>query len=340
MAGRFYRIILIILVSAFCGGSVWGQSDMYPDAATVLARYRQSLSWMESVSVKIDINVVPTGLPDKGPYGITLLFVYDHGRVVQHGRMFAYDKNGCPDPNLTHTIDEVFADGRYIDFGRPANESLWRAFVGKDADSHLQITLDNPGSGSPLWGRIFGNNHKSVADLLDESTDLTMSQEILEDMPCYVLKGTTKYGKVSAWIAPQKGYNALKWSIEKRKNIDLIDDTPSPMDLWVAVFHSVKFQQINGQFVPAKGVFVLSEVPNKELGEIIARQEYTISDVQLNPDFDSIGAFKIDLPNGLRIYSQEAPGIRYKWKDGAVVPDVDSHTFEEIDKTIEGLKNQ
>lgn len=338
MAGRFYRVILTIFVPVFCGDFVWGQSDMAPDAAAVLERYRQSVSWMESVSMKIDINAVSTGLADKGPYGVTLLFRRDHGRTEWRGSIFPYDTNGNADANLNHTLNEIFTEDRYVSFGRPANEQLRGVVVGRDVNDKLQGLLDDPGNGGPLWGRIFGNDHKSVADLLAESADLKMDQETIDSLPCYVLKGTTKYGRVSAWIAPNKGYSALKWTIEKRKP-DLFGDKPISAESWIAAFDSVRFQEIDGRFVPTTGVFTLSDsYPDGR--KYSTREQFSVSDIQLNPDFDSIGAFKVNLPNGTRVYSQEAPGIRYKWKDGAVVPDVDGHTFEEIDKTMENLKKQ
>jgi len=338
MAGRFYLVILTIFVPAFCGDFVLGQNDMNPDAATVLAHYRQSLSWMESVSMKIDISAVPTGFSDKGPYGVTLLFRHDRGRAEWRGSIFSYDANGNVNPNLNHTLNEIFTEDRYISFGSPVNEQLRGAVVVRDANEKLQGLLDDPSNGSPLWGRVFGNDHKSVADLLAESEGLAVSEEILEDVPCYLLKGTTKYGKVSAWIAPQRGYSALKWTVEKRKP-DLFGDKPVSAESWIATFDSVRFQEIDGCFVPTAGVFTFSD-SYADGQKYSAREQYSISNIQLNPDFDSMGAFKVNLPNGTRVYSQEAPGIRYKWKDGTVVPDVDSHTFEEIDKTIEGLKNQ
>jgi hypothetical protein len=58
----------------------------------------------------------------------------------------------------------------------------------------------------------------------------------------------------------------------------------------------------------------------------------------LYPDFDALGAFKINLPNGTRVFVEESPGVRYVWQDGEIVPDVDTPTFEEIDKTVEELK--
>lgn len=338
MTGRFFPVVLAVFVLAFCGEFVSGQDDMDPDAATVLERYRQSLSWMGSVSMKIDIFTVPTGLPDKGPFGISLQFRRDNDRTEWRGSIFPCDANGNADPNFNHTLNEIFTEDRYVSFGKPANEQLRGVVVGTDVNDKLQRLLDDPGQGSPLWGRIFGSDHKSVADLLAESAELRMRRETLKGASCYVLEGTTKYGKVSVWIDPQKGYSALKWTIEKRKP-DLFNDRPISAESWVATFDSVKFQEIANKFVPIAGVFTLSDrYPDSR--NYCDREEITVSDVRLNPDFDSMRAFEINFPNGTRVFSKEAPGIRYKWQDGAVVPDVDSRTFEEIDEVMNNLKNQ
>jgi hypothetical protein len=324
---------------SLCGDLVLGQSAMSPDAAAIIERYRQSLSWMESISMKIDIKSVPTGLSDKGPSGASLLFRYDHGRAEWRGRTFLYDKDGNVDPNVNLEISEIFSDNRYIAYDTPVNKPLTRAFVSNNASDHLQSALDDSGKGGPLWGRIYGNNCKNIADLLAESSGLAVSEEIINDVNCYLLQGTSKYGNVAAWIAPQMGYSALKWSIEKRKGLDLLDDKLSPMDSWAAVFDSVRFQEINGRFVPTTGVLVHTMVPDKEFGKVVVREDYTVSDIQLNPTFDSMGAFKADFSNGLRIYAEESPGIRYKWNNGAVVADIDGQTFEEIDRMIEQIKS-
>ncbi len=332
------RLKLVVITAVFgavlYGNTAPGQSEMSPDAATIIEQYRQSLLWLDSVTMQIDINGTPKGYPDKGPYGVTLLFHHDHDRAEWRGRIFTL--NGNPGPGVDHTINEIFTQQRYISFGNPVGERLRGALVSNDLNEKRKGFFEDPGSGSPLWGRIFGNNHKSVADLLEESGDLVMQEESRDNMPCLVLQGTTKYGRTTAWIASEKGYSALKWSIEK-KGDDLFDERPIEAESWIATFEAVEFQQIEDFFVPIAGVFTLNQsYPDGK--KFSARKEYTASHIQLNPDFDSMEAFKVDLPNGLRIYSEQAPGIRYKWQDGNVVPDIDRRSFEEIDKTIETLK--
>jgi len=319
---------ILLAAATILGLAAWadfasGQSDMAADTAQIIENYRQSLSWLDSVSMQIDINGTPTGYPDKGPYGVTLLFRHDHGRAEWRGRIFTL--SGNPGPSVDHTMNEIFTQQRYISFGNPVGERLRGALVSNDTDEKRKRLFENSGYGSPLWGRISGNNHKSVADLLEESGDLVMQEESIDNVPCFVLQGSTKYGRTTAWIAPQKGYSAVKWSIEKQ-GTDLFDNKPIPVHSWVAVFDSVSFQEIDEFFVPNGGVFVL-DITYNEGKKVSSREEYTVSNVQLNPDFNSIGAFEVNLPNGLRIYSEQAPGIRYKWQDGNVVPDIDRRSF-------------
>jgi len=288
--------------------------------------------------MQIDINVVPEGYPDKGPYGVTMKFRHDNGRAEWRGRIFKYDEYGNIDPNMDHTINEIFTGKRHISFGNPVKESLRGALVSTDFEEDFKDFMENPTEGGPLWGRIYGNNHKTIAELLAESKDLTMHQEVLDNTPCFVLEGTTKYGRTTAWIDPQMNYSALKWTIEKKSG-DLFNDKPKPIDSWLAEFDLVRFIQIDGQFIPEQALFNL-KTTLKDGQKHSSRQEYKISNIRLNPDFKSMGAFEADLPNGLRIYSKEVTGIKYKWKDGEVVPDVDGATFEEIDTMMDEIKKE
>jgi hypothetical protein len=98
-----------------------------------------------------------------------------------------------------------------------------------------------------------------------------------------------------------------------------------------------KVNDVNTVFVPKSSRF--TDTVNFTNGTKSSDQsEYAVSDIQLNPDFEALGAFKIDLPNGIRVFVMEFPGVRYIWQDGKIVPDVDGPTFEEIDKMVDELK--
>lgn len=205
-----------------------------------------------------------------------------------------------------------------------------------DYEDDQKLALDAPELGGPLGGRIFGNNHKSVAELLSDSTNLYLrkGQENINGVSCYVLEAKTKHGKVTAWVAPEKGYSTLKWMIHKT-NSDLFDDRPISSNSWLAVFDSVEIRQTNDVFTTTGGILTLTI--NFPDGRKVSWNKYKVSGIQLNPDFEALGAFKIDLPNGTPVSIDDYPGIRYVWQNGEIVA-ADDPTFDEIDKIVEELK--
>lgn len=339
MFGRFFWSVMVaVVVMTFGDCRVFSQEDGQMNAAEVLRRYSESNSWLESVSMKIDIDGSSEGLADKGPFGVSVVFRRDGGRAEWIGRIFGYDENGNVDPNNNHTINEIFTGEQCFSFTNIVGGTLMGAVMSKESQEQLEGFMESPTNGGPLWGRIFGNNHKSVADLLAESADFRMlkEQENINGMACYVLEGSTQYGKATAWVAPERGYSALKWSIEKSSG-ELFDGAAFSADSWLAVFDSVELQDMNGVYVPVCGVFTLTN-SYSDGGAYTVREEFRVSEVQLNPDFAGLGAFAVDLPDGTWVQVQEAMGIRYVWKGGKVVPAVDGPTFDEIDRMVESLK--
>jgi len=76
------------------------------------------------------------------------------------------------------------------------------------------------------------------------------------------------------------------------------------LDSWTAVFDSVKLQKVDDVFVPKGGAFTLT-IEKTDGNTTVLNYEYKISNTQLNPDFDALGAFKIDIPNGLPVFHRE-----------------------------------
>jgi hypothetical protein len=334
---RRRRLDVVILAGflVFSGVDALGQT---PQASDVLRLYKQSLSWMESVSMKVDIDGAATGYPDRTRTAISFLFRRDKDRVEWRGWLAACDPQGNIDANTHFTINDIVAGGRYISFADPVGGPSTIARMTANYGEYLKRLLEDTTYGGPLWGRIFGSNHKSVADLLGASADthLRAEQESIGGLSCYVLEGTSQYGRTTAWVSPDMGYSALKWSIEKTAG-DLFDGRQIPAGSWVVVFDSVKLLNINGAFVPTEGMLTHTNDDPEGQG-YVTREHYRVSDIQLAPDFNAPGAFKVDLPNGTRVQVEEAPGIRYVWQDGQIVPAADGPAFEEIDRMVEQFK--
>jgi len=70
------------------------------------------------------------------------------------------------------------------------------------------------------------------------------------------------------------------------------------------------------------------------------KQHHKRTNIDLNPDFEAIGAFVPDFPEGTRVYLEDAPGIRYIWQNGKLVPHVDQSFLDVLDNEIEQIKSE
>jgi len=217
------------------------------------------------------------------------------------------------------------------------------AVISENYEEDYTRKQNHPKFGGPLQGRIFGNDYESIPDLLNSAPNVFLrdSLEAIGGTLCHVLEATTKYGKVTVWITPEKGYNALKWVINKSRDHFFNKTTLSEMklDSWTAVFDSVELQKVDDVFVPKGGVFTLT-IKNTDGNTSVTRYEYKIINIQLNPDFDALGAFNIDIPNGLPVFHREFPRIKYFWQNGRLVTKVDEKLIADLDSEIEQLGNE
>lgn len=343
MNGKFY-FFFFTLVSAFWGEIGVSYAREEPDAEMILRRYEQSVSYMQSVSMKVDVNarqLQPPERPDFTGYA-EYHFVYrrDGKRCEWVGKSLGFDdKSELVNNNV---IMHIFQADRYIHAIGPADGPADAVFLTRRFEGEQELQRDAPSLAGPLGGNIFGNNHKNVVQLLGDANDLGVCDnlEIVNGVPCYVLGATGKYGKVTAWIASERGHNAMKWVVEKSPH-HLFDgerfSTRWPeTKKWIAAFDLIETQKVGDRYLPKKALFTHT-IEQKDGTRKVFGFDYEISDVRLNPDFVTLEAFRIDLPDGTRVYVEEAPGVKYVWQNGKIVP-VEDVTFDEIDKMVEELK--
>jgi hypothetical protein len=339
MTKKFYLLLgVVFIVSTSVCAFAQGKD---PNAAEVLRRYKESLSYFQSISMKIDIEIRASESDRKyAPRKEIFVFRRDHDRTEWIGESLVLDKDGRVDPSISFVLNEVMTGEYYGSVIGTINEFPRLATIRKDYKERQKRKFDDPEHGGALLGKMFGNSHKGIAELLGEAAGLYLrdEQENISGVSCYVLEATTKHGKVTAWVAPEKGHNALKWSIHKTSG-DLFNKRPIYSDSCLAVFDSVEVQKVNDVFVTTGGC--LTYTVNFADGRTnVSHHKYKVSEVDLNPDFEALGAFAFNLPDGTRVSVEEYPGVRYIWQSGKIVPDVDAPTFEEIDKMVDEIKKE
>ena len=340
--------LLAFVTCVFClPVFVRAQYDSTANVTDIMSRHRESLMWSQAFSMRVNVYSVPLeGIPNKSSYERNFIFRYDANTMradwtgrFKSGRFTAAAASDA-DPCRVVAFNKVL-EGQYgIETEHEEGTKPLSAMVYENYREQLERLLDNDGYGGPLLGRIYGSGHFNVAELLRQAGDVKVraTQEEINGLQCYVLEGTTRFGAITVWVAPARAYAAAKWVIRK-SSIDLFNDKPNGLDVWVAEFEVVEFEQFGTAFVPKRASFTLtSQSPGrpKEIG----RRLYEVSEVQLDPDFSALGAFRVVLPEGTRVFMRSAPGLRYVWRDGKVSLDNRGASFEQIDKAIDGLKEQ
>ena len=320
-----------------------GQEKELTGPWKIISQYNESLSWAESVSAQIDTKISLEGYSNKPSYlESKFTFNRDGDRTEWLEKVLVFDDKNEIDLSSSFESKVIMVEPRSLDVKNSINAKPDIAKMTENYSGRQKKKLDSPQYGNALVGRIFGNSHKSIYELLKGSQNLSISQtpSKINDVLCEVLSAKTKYGTITAWIAPEKGYIAMKWKIEKGHN-DFFNEyklIEQNLETWVAEYKLSELQQVQNIFLPKHSKFTLT-IHNKNGNTKISHYDYTVNDIHINPDFKALGAFKIDLPNGTKVFISELPGIRYVWKNGKVVTDVDQSFLDVLDNQIEQLKS-
>jgi len=204
--------------------------------------------------------------------------------------------------------------------------------------SHFNVTYnDTPSSAERgmggaygLSGRLLG---KHFAELLQESKTLRVRPGIehVNGFACYVVEGDTPDGHYTVWLDPQNG--CLLRRIIREGVMDLSDlppEAPRPVKSRTEV-RDVKIEVVGGIPVVTEatrhGVY---ELDDGTVGDDTFHEK--MSNVVWNPDFESMGAFKMDkIPDGTPVIYKASglptTGVKFRWVDGRVVTTVDDEAL-------------
>ena len=232
---------------------------------TILNGYREAMGKLDKMSARIISKERGEGSTYKdigmGYFVRDTVICRDisTNRGAWAGENVGYDNDGNILPKLKRMVRAVCNQDYWVSLRHhnPEQKYVPEAILYSDSEKmHTLIEgrFYSPLYGGPIEGRYNGSNHKSVANMLIESGNVSMSekQEMINGISCYVLKATTKYGEVAAWIAPEKGYNAIKWIISKRVGQFYRSTTPAEdeFNLWEAEFEADELHEIDDVWCP------------------------------------------------------------------------------------------
>ena len=249
-----------------------------------------------------------------------LTFIRDHDRCQWKGTTVLKTSGNQIIEEANHVKYLIMNGKQYLLAMGADLETIKRASVKQaDYESTQNLMLDDPDMGGTLWGRIYGNNGMDIYKLLEQSQSVQCrkSDIAVDGVECYEIDGTCKYGNIKIIYSPQKGCCPLKWEISKKPG-DYFDGKRLDAKHWIIIFQAKEINNIEGFYVPMKGR-IQHDVLSKDEQTMSLVYDYELSNVLINPVFETIHAFEFDLPASVPVTLETSPGVIYHFINGKLV---------------------
>ena len=257
---------------------------------------------------------------------------------IGHRTLNMYNEDGTTQPAIRERVADTYDGTQLASIYRddpPGNHPkaiLWGT-AGGLLHKISQEWAEGIEQGGPLVGKVGGSDFHSVYDLLKGASNVTLHDTATKilDYDAYLLDANTRYGIVRAWISPDAGNNCLKWEIVKAQNQFYLDGatTDDQFTHWVAAYDAERVEQIDGRYITTQAKFKYTVTDDDtELSNYT--HHYKLTNIDFDPDYEAMGAFKIQLPEGTVASHEEVPGIQFRWTNGKFVPDVNDYLIRHL----------
>lgn len=316
--GVWLPVAMVAVVSASAGPNL--------DPQVLLNGYDACNKKLETVSFELE-TIMEQPDQETGKCVYEIQYCSRHQEKQWIGRWAQYHQDGTIDPQKSQHLIDIYTDkvGLHFTFFGPDVKRLRPPTARLTRGSRykwMQDSVEQAPYGGPLLGRLDGSNRRSIHDLLKGAGNLRVADKPTTRIgyETYLLEADTKYGLVRAWIAPDAGYNCLRWEIIKKQDQFYRDGsvTQDEFTRRTDVFDAEKVDQVEGQYVVTQ-----ASLNNKvENGTTVLGRltyHYRLKNIDLSPDYEALKAFTIQLPEGVAVRDEDLPGVRYQWISGQLV---------------------
>ena len=263
--------------------------------------------------------------------------LYQTYEVRDQEKKLVFDKRGI------WTGEQFQFRQQYLGSGMAEDQQI--IAMGSYKEDEAKNMLISPYSGSFISGFMIGDS-QHVCNILKQSgvSKLYERTETIGNNTCYIVEGKTQSGTYKIWIDPNNGFNVRKAIVNKQIG-DLYYNQPitaGNSDNKVMVgceisMSDVEVEEVGEYYIPISANLICK---NKYSDGTTSQDTWSSkrSKVQLNPNFEEIGAFVMDgIPEGTRVIVHEHPGLEYIWADGRFLLEVGLDAIEEIDKATQQI---
>lgn len=343
-----------IFVIAISLVAVWAATSRQVDVSEVLDRYDAAQAKLVSFSAKGITTVEAIGQNSTSFSYTESLFHTDGARVHhQYSQWRRLSSKDTPRTASNGAQRAYLWDGRSSFEYRKEKDFDGRLFIAGNDDLRKGMVAIGYG-GAPLMG-IFHADHDPVGTILRDAGTISLrpQRELVGSSSCFVIDAVTDHGRYAVWIDPDHGYNVAKAEVHKKEgdmawgkplgwignvdNLALRGRKPEPYTSIHFSLENVVFRKIAGVWVPLEADY--ESTASRKGSTSTIKTHYHCTEMQLNPDFDRIGAFVPDIPNETRTYVLETQGITYKWQDGKPVPVVDQRFLNGLDRSLASISD-
>jgi len=209
----------------------------------------------------------------------------------------------------------------------------------------------NSGNSIILDGYIVGDNRLWIMDIVEQSEKMVLREqpEIIDGYETFVLEIDGDYGKHMIWIDPACGYCSRQLVVVKEPgdlwdNVIVGEDVLPMRNYPQSVLQrkelrvsSVKFQNIDGIYIPVSGT-VIESYEFADGKEANKKSVFQREDVTTSPDFEAFRTeFFENTIDGTPLFFMDdvRRGIKYEWHQGEPRAAASSEELDAIDEIIE-----
>jgi len=330
------------------------------DTARILQAFKDSYQWTQQVSMGVESTESGAEKPERASKRSFRVFQDGHDRIHVAGELAhlhrdtgkPFPQEDWPDGPFQMLYDGQEKEGLFFQSRRMTDQPGEQTVeVYQDGASRLEICRAQKENGGPVLGYMFPFTKKCLPDLFSaEST--TVREEMLDGRSCLVLESETPEGHVTAWVSPEEGYALRKCTLIKEagkhygysgkifEHVNPIFGTPLVDKRMVYEITNVRLQESGGMFLPSEMNCTYTEEfeGGKKYQSTI---DYLVTDVEVNPDFQAMNAFKLSIPEGSTVDYYLKNGERmtgFSWIDGRIAADVDASGVAAIERTVLAMK--